>query len=158
MPDLALDDDRATGAWFAPLLSTLLTLPACLLAYAVGGLSAMACDSCAAPEADRFESSFGNAALRGRLEHLLEVARLRNVELQVMTMDREEHAGLAGGIEVLKFEDGSAVGRSPVMAHGRPVHEPKHLRILELGYGIVRAQALTPRESPAFVERLLGET
>lgn len=61
MPDLTLDDDRATGAWVAPLLSTLLTLPACLLVYVVGGLSAMACDSCAGPEADRFESSFGIA-------------------------------------------------------------------------------------------------
>ncbi|MEU9736045.1 helix-turn-helix transcriptional regulator [Streptomyces sp. NPDC048002] len=100
----------------------------------------------------------GRAALRRQLEHLAEVAQLRNVELQVMPMDREEHAGLAGGIEVLKFADGSAVGRSPVVAHGRPVHEPKHLRILELRYGIIRAQALTPRESLAFVEHLLGET
>ncbi|MFG2376053.1 helix-turn-helix domain-containing protein [Streptomyces sp. NPDC048504] len=100
----------------------------------------------------------GRAALRGQLEHLLEVAGLRNVELQVMPMDREEHAGLAGGIELLKFEDGSAVGRSPVVAQGRPVHEPKHLHILELRYGIIRAQALTPRESLAFIEHLLGET
>lgn len=75
-----------------------------------------------------------------------------------MPMGREEHAGLAGGIEVLKFEDGSAVGRSPAVATGRPVSEPKQLRILELRYGIIRAQALTPRESLAFVEQLLGET
>jgi hypothetical protein len=60
MPDLTLDD-RATGAWVAPLLSTLLTVPACLLAYLGGGLSAMACDSCTAPEADRFDASFGIA-------------------------------------------------------------------------------------------------
>jgi hypothetical protein len=58
MPDLILDDDRATGAWVAPLVSTLLTLPACLAAYVFGGLSVMACDSCAGPEADRFASSF----------------------------------------------------------------------------------------------------
>ncbi|MCV2463209.1 helix-turn-helix domain-containing protein [Streptomyces sp. ICN988] len=100
----------------------------------------------------------GRANLRRQLEHLLEVARSRNVELQVMPMDREEHAGLAGGIEVLTFEDGSRVGRSPVVAHGRPVSEPRQLRILELRYGIIRAQALTPRESTGFIERLLGET
>ncbi len=45
-----------------------------------------------------------------------------------------------------------------MLAYGRPVHEPKHLRILELRDGIIRAQALTPRESLAFVEHLLGET
>lgn len=100
----------------------------------------------------------GKTALRRQLEHLLEVRQLRNVELQVMPMEREEHAGLAGGIEVLKFADGSAVGRSPAVANGRPVSEPRQLRILELRYGIIRAQALAPRESRVFVEQLLGET
>ncbi|MEU2727467.1 helix-turn-helix transcriptional regulator [Streptomyces griseoviridis] len=100
----------------------------------------------------------GKARLRGQLEHLAHIGQLRNVELQVMPMEREEHAGLAGGIEVLKFEDGSAVGRSPAVAGGRPVSELKQLRILELRYGIIRAQALTPRESNAFIEQLLGET
>ncbi|MGW1254020.1 helix-turn-helix domain-containing protein [Streptomyces sp. NPDC002513] len=100
----------------------------------------------------------GKAVLRRQLEHLMEAAQFRNVELQVMPMDREEHAGLAGGIEVLKFDDGSAVGRSPAVANGRPVSEPRQLRILELRYGIIRAQALTPRESMAFIEQLLGET
>lgn len=33
MPDNTLDD-RARGAWAAPLISTLLTPPACLFAYA----------------------------------------------------------------------------------------------------------------------------
>ncbi|MFE4414543.1 helix-turn-helix domain-containing protein [Streptomyces sp. NPDC056821] len=100
----------------------------------------------------------GKALLHRQLEHLLEMGRLRNVELQVMPMDREEHAGLAGGIEVLKFGDGSVVGRSSAVANGRPVTEPRQLRILELRYGIIRAQALTPRESTAFIEQLLGET
>jgi hypothetical protein len=39
----------------------------------------------------------GRAVLRRQLERLLEAGQLRNVELQVMPMDREEHAGLAGG-------------------------------------------------------------
>ncbi|MEV0961006.1 helix-turn-helix transcriptional regulator [Streptomyces sp. NPDC049910] len=100
----------------------------------------------------------GRAPVRNQLEHLLDVGRLRSVELQVMPMDREQHAGLAGGIEVLKFEDGSVVGRSPAVASGRPVTDARQLRILELRYGIIRAQALTPRESTAFIEQLLGET
>ncbi|MFD0315751.1 helix-turn-helix domain-containing protein [Streptomyces flavalbus] len=100
----------------------------------------------------------GKAVLRRQVEHLLEAGRLRNVELQVMPMDCEGHAGVDGGIDVLKFADGSAVGRSPVVANGRPVCDLRQLRILELRYGIIRAQALTPRESTAFIERLLGET
>ncbi|CAM5409590.1 helix-turn-helix domain-containing protein [Streptomyces pilosus] len=100
----------------------------------------------------------GRDVLRGQLEHLLEITQLCNVELQVMPLERYEHAGVDGGIEVLKFEDGSAVGRSPAVANGRPVSDLRQLRILELRYGIIRAQALTPRESTAFIEQLLGET
>ena len=96
--------------------------------------------------------------LRRQLEHLLEVGRLRNVEIQVMPTDREDHAGMDGEIQVLKFGDGTAVGRSEGAFSGRLVSDPKQLRILELRYGIIRAQALTPRESLAFIEQVLGET
>ncbi|AOW88919.1 helix-turn-helix transcriptional regulator [Streptomyces olivaceus] len=100
----------------------------------------------------------GRPIARQQLEHLLVIGELPHVEIQVMPIDREEHAGVDGSIEVLKFEDGTAVGRSPGVANGRPVTDPRQLRILELRYGIIRAQALTPRESAAFVEQLLRET
>ncbi|MGP3686760.1 helix-turn-helix domain-containing protein [Streptomyces sp. IBSNAI002] len=100
----------------------------------------------------------GTMVLRRQLEHLLEVIKLPNVEFQVMPTDVEEHAGMGGRIQVLKFPDGTAVGRSEGAFQGRPVSDPKQLRILELRYGIIRAQALTPRASLAFIEELLGET
>ncbi|MFJ4686336.1 helix-turn-helix domain-containing protein [Streptomyces sp. NPDC088789] len=99
----------------------------------------------------------GRAILRRQLEHLLELAQLRNVALQIMPTDREEHAGVNGRIQVMKFADGTAVGRSDGEFYGRPVSDPRTLRILELRYGMIRAQALTPRESQAFIERRLGE-
>ncbi|MFI2634999.1 helix-turn-helix domain-containing protein [Streptomyces collinus] len=99
----------------------------------------------------------GRMVLRRQLEHLLEVGQLRNVMLQVMPTAREEHAGIQGLIEVLKFDDGTAIGRSEGAFNGRPVSSPRELRILELRYGMIRAQALTPRESLAFIERQLGE-
>jgi hypothetical protein len=34
---------------------------------------------------------------------------------------------------------------------------PKKARPLEATYGVLRAQALTPRESSAFIEKLSGE-
>ncbi|GGT82599.1 helix-turn-helix domain-containing protein [Streptomyces coeruleorubidus] len=100
----------------------------------------------------------GRMVWRQQLERLLEVGRLHNVVLQVMPMDCDTHSGLDGRIELLKFPDGTAVGRSDGAFNGRPIHELKHLRILELRYGTIRAQALSPRESLAFVEQLLGET
>ncbi|MFB6711550.1 helix-turn-helix domain-containing protein [Streptomyces sp. NPDC056358] len=100
----------------------------------------------------------GRMEWRRQLERLLEVGRLRNVSLQVMPLTCETHPGLDGGIEVLKFGDGTAVGRSEGAFSGRPVSDPKQLRILELRYGMIRAQALSPGESLAFIEQVLGET
>ncbi|AVZ74675.1 transcriptional regulator [Streptomyces lunaelactis] len=100
----------------------------------------------------------GTMVLRRQLERLLEVGKLRNVEIQVMPTDLDDHAGMDGRIQVLKFADGSAVGRADGRFAGRLVSEPKEIRILELRYGIIRAQALTPRESLAFIEKVRGET
>ncbi|OUD02849.1 DUF5753 domain-containing protein, partial [Streptomyces swartbergensis] len=100
----------------------------------------------------------GTMVWRQQLERLLEVGRLRNVRLQVMPTSSEAHPGLNGRIEVLKFGDGTAVGRSDGAFNGRPTTDPKEIRILDLRYGTIRAQALPPRESLAFIEQLLGET
>ncbi len=100
----------------------------------------------------------GRMVLRRQLEHLLEVAQLRNVDLQVMPTSRGDHPGTGGRVQVLKFADGTATGRADDAFGSRPVHDPRQLRILELRYGIIRAEALTSRESQAFIEQLLGET
>ncbi|MFE5920891.1 helix-turn-helix domain-containing protein [Streptomyces sp. NPDC056468] len=100
----------------------------------------------------------GTMVWQQQLEHLLEVGRMRNVTLQVMPTHVEVHSGLDGRIELLKFVDGTAVARSDGAFNGRPVTEPRQLHILELRYGTIRAQALPPWESLAFIEQLLGET
>ncbi|MFE7811975.1 helix-turn-helix domain-containing protein [Streptomyces sp. NPDC057433] len=100
----------------------------------------------------------GRMVLRHQLEHLLELGQMRNVEIQVMPIDRAVHAGMGGEIQVLKFADGTAVGRAEGDFGSRPVTELKHLRIMELRCGIIRAQALSPGESLAFIEQVLGET
>ncbi|MEU8992523.1 helix-turn-helix transcriptional regulator [Streptomyces sp. NPDC048558] len=100
----------------------------------------------------------GTMVWRRQLERLLEVGRLNNVTLQVMPTNTEPHPGLDGRIELLKFPDGTAVARADGLFNGRPTTDPKQLRIIELQYGIIRAQALPPRESLTFIEQLLGET
>ncbi|MFI6405249.1 helix-turn-helix domain-containing protein [Streptomyces sp. NPDC050548] len=99
----------------------------------------------------------GRMVLRRQLEHLLEVGQLRHVEIQVMPTVREDHAGMSGEMEVLKFKDGTAIGRCDGLYAGRPISDPKQLRIIELRCGIIRAQALAPGESLAFIEQVLGE-
>ncbi|MEW2073903.1 MULTISPECIES: helix-turn-helix transcriptional regulator [unclassified Streptomyces] len=100
----------------------------------------------------------GTMVWRRQLERLLEVGQLKNVSLQVMPTNTDAHPGVDGRIELLKFPDGTAVGRSDGAYNGRPIADPKQLRILELRYGTIRAQALPPRESLTFIEKLLGDT
>ena len=100
----------------------------------------------------------GTMVRRQQFERLLEVGRFNNVTLQVMPLTSAPHPGMSGRIELFKFEDGTAVGRSDGAFNGRPVSDPRELRVLELRYGIIRAQALPPGESLALIEHLLGET
>ncbi|MEF9903366.1 helix-turn-helix domain-containing protein [Streptomyces sp. P9-A2] len=100
----------------------------------------------------------GIMVLRRQLEHLLELAQLRHVSIQVMPTSHGDHPGTGGRIQMLKFADGTAVGRADDEFGSRPVTDLRHLRILELRYGIIRAEALTGRESSTFIEQVLGET
>ncbi|MFG2675769.1 helix-turn-helix domain-containing protein [Streptomyces sp. NPDC048445] len=100
----------------------------------------------------------GKMVLRQQLEHLLELSLLRHVEIQVMPTETEEHAGLGGSHEVVKLSDGTAVGHNEVQLTSRLISDPKEVQILEMRYGLTRAQALTPRLSRTFIEKLLGET
>ncbi|MGV9320662.1 helix-turn-helix domain-containing protein [Streptomyces sp. NPDC003660] len=99
----------------------------------------------------------GTMMWRRQLERLLEVGRLRNVTLQVLPTDSEAHPGLDGRIELLKFEDGTATGRSDGAFNARPVSDLRQLRVLELRFATIRSQALAPKRSATFIEELLGE-
>jgi transcriptional regulator with XRE-family HTH domain len=99
----------------------------------------------------------GRMVLRQQLEHLLAVAALRHVSIQVMPTDREDHAGMAGPFRVLKLQEGKTLGHFEAQLHNRVIDDPRDAQILDMRYGMIRAQALSPRESLAFIEKILGE-
>jgi hypothetical protein len=99
----------------------------------------------------------GRAVLRRQLEHLLELGKLRHVEIQIMPTEREDHAGMGGELQLLRLNDGTTVGHVEGQLTSRVISGPKEVQILELRYGMIRAQALTPRESLAFIEKVRGE-
>ncbi|MFF7252719.1 helix-turn-helix domain-containing protein [Streptomyces microflavus] len=100
----------------------------------------------------------GRMVLRHQLEHLLELSQLRHVEIQVMPMEAEEHAGLGGSHRVLKLVDGKTVGLNEVQLISGLISDPRQVQILDMRYNLLRSQALTPRLSREFIEKLLGET
>ncbi|MFJ3642574.1 Scr1 family TA system antitoxin-like transcriptional regulator [Streptomyces sp. NPDC090108] len=99
----------------------------------------------------------GRPVLRKQLERLLEIGTLRHVEIQVMPTDRDDHAGMGGPIRLLKLRDGKTVAHEEGQTYNRVVSDPREVQLLETRYGIIRAQALPPRESLSFIEQLIGE-
>ncbi|CAM5328105.1 Transcriptional regulator with XRE-family HTH domain OS=Streptomyces griseomycini OX=66895 GN=FHS37_002899 PE=4 SV=1 [Streptomyces griseomycini] len=100
----------------------------------------------------------GKMVLRRQLERLLEVGQMRNVEFQVLPLDSEDNGGLDGPFHLLRLKDGATVGHSAIQLVSRLTSDRREIQILELRYGIIRAQALTPRKSLTYIETLLGET
>ncbi|MEU4581188.1 helix-turn-helix transcriptional regulator [Kitasatospora aureofaciens] len=99
----------------------------------------------------------GAAVMRGQLEQILLVGQRRNVEAQVMPLDREDNAGIDGGFTLFTRKGGEQVGYMETQGHSTLVTDREEVRALASRHGIIRAQALTPRESLAYVEKLLGE-
>ncbi|MFK4144590.1 helix-turn-helix transcriptional regulator [Streptomyces sp. NPDC004065] len=100
----------------------------------------------------------GKMVMREQLERLLEVSTCHNVDLQVLPLSREENSGLDGSFRLLRLGDGTTVGHVEVAHISRVIAEPKEVQLLDIQYGIIRAQALSPRESTALIEKVLGET
>lgn len=99
----------------------------------------------------------GWAVMRGQLEQILLHGHRRNVEIQVMPIEREEHAGLEGPFTLIETGEGQRIAYVEAYKDSRLYTERRPVREIEEQYGILRAQALTPRESLALVEKLLGE-
>lgn len=99
----------------------------------------------------------GIPVLRGQLEHLLLVGQKRNVEIQVMPFDREDNAGVDGPFKLLSHKDGDQVAYMEAQGRSTTATNREEVRSIAARHGIIRAQALTPRESLALIENQLGE-
>ncbi|MEU6479974.1 helix-turn-helix transcriptional regulator [Streptomyces sp. NPDC047017] len=100
----------------------------------------------------------GRMVMRNQLEHLLEVGQRRNVEIQVMPTNCDDHAGLAGSIQLMRLHEGNTVAHTEAQLTSHLMSHPKQVQIVDARYGIIRSRALTPRKSLAFIEKVLGET
>ncbi|MET7714693.1 helix-turn-helix transcriptional regulator [Streptomyces sp. NPDC005407] len=99
----------------------------------------------------------GRAVHENQLRQLLRFGRLRTVELQVMPLDREEHPSLDGAFILLTPKGRQQVAYTEIYGHPRLITDPEEVRTFTERYGIIRAQALTPRESLSLIEKMLGE-
>lgn len=92
-----------------------------------------------------------------QLRHLLKVAEIRGVELQVMPLSRTENAGMGGSFILLTPSGRPQIAYVAVQHVNRLITDPEEVRKMVARYGTLRGQALTMRESLALIETILGE-
>jgi hypothetical protein len=74
-----------------------------------------------------------------------------------MPLGREENAGTAGPFTLIETKGESRIAYLEVQNVSRAHSDREPVRVPEAEYGTLRAQALTPRASLAYVEELSGE-
>ncbi|MFC9297942.1 helix-turn-helix domain-containing protein [Streptomyces sp. NPDC057010] len=98
----------------------------------------------------------GPDVTRELIDHLLECARLPNVDLQIMPLVSPEHAGLGGPFRLLETEEHEWAGYSEGQQSGRVLTDPKDLSLLHQRYAKLRIQALNPADTVGLLMRLRG--
>ncbi|MBD9730595.1 helix-turn-helix transcriptional regulator [Streptomyces sp. H28] len=99
----------------------------------------------------------GRAVQQEQLQHLLRMGQLRNVEIQVLPLKYHGHAGMEGPFILLTPKGKPQVGYGEFQSVNRLIAEPEEVRMLAARYGSIRGQALSPAESSALIEKLLGD-
>lgn len=92
-----------------------------------------------------------------QLLRLLHVGQMRTVTLQIMPTRREEHPSLDAAFIMLTPKGRQQVAYVEAYGHARLITDPEEVRVFSERYGIIRSEALTPRESLMLIEKMLGE-
>ncbi|MCP3816746.1 helix-turn-helix domain-containing protein [Streptomyces sp. A3M-1-3] len=97
----------------------------------------------------------GVQVLRGQLEHLLLVGDNPNAEIQVVPTRVTDHACVDGAFTLMTPQGGEQVGYLESQGNGRMITDRETVRGFAVRYGILRAQALSPRDSLRHIEKSL---
>lgn len=98
----------------------------------------------------------GVEVTRQLIDHALEIAGLRNVEIQVMPLMQGAHAGLAGPMQLLETPENRWFAYNEGQRGGQFVSDPKEIRVLQRRYARMRSQALTLEDSVSLLQRMRG--
>lgn len=98
----------------------------------------------------------GAEVTRELIDHLLEVGRLPNVDLQIMPTVSPEHAGVDGSFQLLETEENEWMGYAEGQQSGQVISDPKDVSLLHQRYAKLRIQALNPADSTGLLMRMRG--
>jgi transcriptional regulator with XRE-family HTH domain len=98
----------------------------------------------------------GTRGLAEQLDFVLELSSLRNVTVQIMPADSEQHSCLSGPVRLLETPDGRWRAYSEGQENGRLITDPKEVSRIHMRYARLRSQALSPKDSTSLLVRIRG--
>lgn len=90
------------------------------------------------------------------IDHVLALAERRNIELQIMPVVRDSHAGLDGPMQLLETPENRWFAYVEGQESGQFISDPKVVSMLQMRYARMRAQALSFEDSVSLLERMRG--
>ncbi|MEU2389629.1 helix-turn-helix transcriptional regulator [Streptomyces sp. NPDC007369] len=104
-----------------------------------------------------FRRKTGGVGVTGELiDHVLESAELRNVEIQVMPLERPSHGGLDGPMQLLETPEPRWFAYCEGQRSGVLISDPKEISVLQRRYARMRAQALSLEDSVGLLREIRG--
>ncbi|UZJ30551.1 helix-turn-helix domain-containing protein [Streptomyces endophytica] len=97
------------------------------------------------------------AVWHAQLVRIAEAAKTQNVAIQVLPFAAAVHSLMGGSLWLLWMADGSAVAYLEGNKSGELLDEPGEVERYRLSYDQLRDAALSPRDSAAFIERLVED-
>ncbi|WP_415951815.1 helix-turn-helix domain-containing protein [Streptomyces sp. KLOTTS4A1] len=98
----------------------------------------------------------GTKVTRELIDHILDLAELRNIEVQLMPQVRESHAGLAGPMQLLESPDNRWFAYIEGQKTGQLISDRKEVSTLQMRFARMRSQALTLEDSLGLLRRMRG--
>ncbi|MEU6226330.1 helix-turn-helix transcriptional regulator [Streptomyces sp. NPDC047042] len=98
----------------------------------------------------------GTEVTRALLSSLLDVGRLRNVEIQIMPLVQEDHAGFEGPLYLAETAENRWVGYVEAHDCSMLITDPKAASAMLQRYGKMRSQALSHQATASLLEQMRG--
>lgn len=99
----------------------------------------------------------GAGVTHGLIDHVLSVAQSRNIEVQIMPLVQEMHAGLQGPIHLLETPENAWFAYNEGQESGQLITDRKVVSVLQRRYASMRSQALTAQDSVGLLRRIRGD-
>ncbi|WP_046468872.1 helix-turn-helix domain-containing protein [Allosalinactinospora lopnorensis] len=99
----------------------------------------------------------GNSVMAEQLRHLVAVAELPNVHLQVIPFSTQEHPGGLRPFRIMGFGEGADVLYSEAFVNGHMTSDSEQLRRHRLAFDLILAKSLSQDDSRMLIQRVQQE-